>query len=356
MSNNPLEASEAFYIFEQKSPSSVWRIHHKYKNEDFLIDVYTKNSDGSHSKVVPYRVVAENPDTIVVDFADSEVCGFASILFIRNDINIVQITATPTPTPTVTPTMTPTITPTMTITPTVTVTPTISSTVTPTATVTPTVTTTPTVTPTVTPTTTVTPSVTPTYTPTPTPTASPKVEYGKFIIEQTHPDIDILDEGYVVENARLGTGWRNAAATEARRSGKRQFEYTLEGDSNVITGIISDLNVTNFWDSVRHLGGSISDGYGVGYGNTTGVIFHGNLFMISAESYTVGDVITVAVDLESAQHTVSFYKNGVYMNTVDIPNGRGWRAATSLNASSSLRINTGYEAYKYPVKDFDNKW
>lgn len=489
MSNNPLEPMEAFYTFEQSTPASVWNINHNYRNLDFLIEVFQKNEDGTHSRVIPYEIKAIDYDNIVIDFANIEVIGFASILFIENDITIIEITPTPTMTPTVTPTptatitpsvtptrtitptatisptvtttptatitntpsitptltmtitstltplptvsITPTLTPTLTITstsqttptptttlsptitqtltptptPTITNTPTISTTpsVTPTISVTPTLTATTTITPTVTQTTGLTPSITPTQTLTPTitntitptltptntsspfptptitqtltptitntvtpsitptinvtPSATPTIFFAKFDDSTTDNSITLSNNNLTATNNSGNFVWVNTVANFGRDIGKPQFEFTINNSSPIIIGIYSN-NATNpIWQTNDYIGKlSTVNGNGVGYYNVNGAIYYDDNQTVFGDSYAVGDVITVAVNLNIATPTVSFYKNGEFQQTINLPDGNTWYIAASLNINSAVTINTGGNAYTYPVINYDNQW
>ena len=180
-SNNPLEPVEAFYAFEQTTPSALWTIQHQFNNADYIIEIFVKQTDGTYKLVEPNRIWTKNNRNICVDFAGVPVVGYATMMFTENDINIVEITPSPTPTqsgtktptPTPTPTVTPTNTTTALVTPTVTPTSTVTNTITmtPTQTLTPTLT--PLVTPSVTPTSESTQTVTPTLSVTPTMSGTP---------------------------------------------------------------------------------------------------------------------------------------------------------------------------------------
>lgn len=111
VTNNSIQPAEAFFHFTQNEFSALWEIKHPFLNLDYLIFIYVLQDDGTYKKVIANQILSNDNKTILVDFAGVAVKGFASIMFIENDITIQAITPSPTPSVTASPIPTPTPTP-----------------------------------------------------------------------------------------------------------------------------------------------------------------------------------------------------------------------------------------------------
>jgi hypothetical protein len=94
-------------------------------------------------------------------------------------------------------------------------------------------------------------------------------------------------------------------------------------------------------------------GTGAGYYSFSGAIYVNGSTSVSGASYANGDVIGLALNLDSNQ--LSFYKNNSLQQTVSITSGVTWVAqldnGDSANAQSYV-INFGQRAFAYPVSGY----
>jgi len=132
------------------------------------------------------------------------------------------------------------------------------------------------------------------------------------------------------------------AGTMSVSSGKWYWEVELDSfsTSNAASfGVmnvdhVDPLNTSAAWLFYRGSDGAYWDGSGTGSGG-------GNTF-------TTGDIIGVALDLDSATNTISFYKNGTFEFTENITNGITWspffRQATGTTSSIVALLNCGQDS------------
>lgn len=153
----------------------------------------------------------------------------------------------------------------------------------------------------------------------------------------------------------LSNGNRTAAArslnsvrgSQARSSGKYQFEITISGT----TPVASLLGVATSAASLTNYPGSGTGGWA--YYASDGHFYNQGSDAAYGSSFTAGDVIGVVVDFSAG--TLKFYKNGVdqgvaYSGTA----GKtlypifGSGSSSSVNAYTGT-INTGQSSFSYPV-------
>jgi hypothetical protein len=134
-----------------------------------------------------------------------------------------------------------------------------------------------------------------------------------------------------------GTGYQTTTTTLGMTSGKYYCEAKITFDGNypgfgiAATNSLQATVLGNDWL------GEHSDSYGY---FLDGVIYSGGSTVSSGLStFATNDVMGMALDLDSAQNTLKFYKNGSLVTTVNIPdNSNGWMfGVTHLNTKTSAR-------------------
>ena len=152
-----------------------------------------------------------------------------------------------------------------------------------------------------------------------------------------------------VTTSGLSETWRGAVATMAKKSGKwyAEFVITNKTASNHINVGINPLN--------RQTTALQSDSTSGHYYNSEGQFWNASSYSSgSYEGYTKGDVVGVAVDMDS-NNDVKFYRNGVLINTVALNSNittYGFQFAVAPYAGggshvSSLSANFGATPFKY---------
>ncbi len=114
-----------------------------------------------------------------------------------------------------------------------------------------------------------------------------------------------LSGGDLIATA-ANTAWKSTRATRYRSSGKWYFEVT----PNVSTNVYIIIGVGRSTATLNSYVGS--DTSGMGY-NNDGRKFYNSGATAYGASYTVGDVVGVALDLDGG--TLVFYKNGASQGT-----------------------------------------
>jgi hypothetical protein len=136
-----------------------------------------------------------------------------------------------------------------------------------------------------------------------------------------------LSEGNTKIASTSGAYWGTTRSTFAVDSGKWYWETRVTADQYARIGILG-LSTTLSGQTSPYLGLQ-SDGYA--YYGPNGYIYNNNSGSAYGASYTSGDVIGIALDLDGG--TLTFYKNGTSQGT----------AATGLSGSfaASISVNTG---------------
>jgi len=131
-------------------------------------------------------------------------------------------------------------------------------------------------------------------------------------------------------------------------SGKWYWEVEYDaigGGSNhvVLIGIVS----TQVTSSTDELGDEAND---YGYYGHNGNYRNNNSYSSYGDSYTTGDIIGIALDLDN--NKLYFSKNGTFQNSGDPTSGATGTGAISITAPSSTSLN----AYFPAVGDYDNTY
>ncbi|MBM4179788.1 MAG: hypothetical protein FJ211_10745, partial [Ignavibacteria bacterium] len=143
--------------------------------------------------------------------------------------------------------------------------------------------------------------------------------------------------------------WRQIKGTIGVTSGKWYWECTNTGTSgtfNQYHGISNDLEspATNLGTVSGYCYGHGGDKYAAGT-NTGG----------AGATYTNGDVIGMALDLDSGTQTIKFYKNGSLQFTQTISGNGPWYPASNCYYSQTGPIfvtNFGQRPFAFPVSGF----
>jgi hypothetical protein len=110
-----------------------------------------------------------------------------------------------------------------------------------------------------------------------------------------------LSNGNLTATA-TNTSWKSVRATDYKSSGKWYWEVTIDVGANHIIGIgTSSANINSY---------AGSDVYSYGYRGTTGQKFHSGSSVAYGATYTVNDVISIALDLDNGK--IWWAKNGVW--------------------------------------------
>jgi hypothetical protein len=144
--------------------------------------------------------------------------------------------------------------------------------------------------------------------------------------------------------------WRQIKGTIGVTTGKWYWECTNTGSSsstdNQYHGISNDSETpaTNLGTVSGYCYGDSGDKYAAGT-NTGG----------AGATYTNGDVIGMALDLDSGTQTIKFYKNGTLQFTQNISGSGPWYPASNCYYSQTGPIfvsNFGQRAFAYPLSGF----
>ena len=159
----------------------------------------------------------------------------------------------------------------------------------------------------------------------------------------------VLSNGNLdVSTSGLSEDWTGAVATIAQKSGKwyAEFNITAKHASNHINVGINPLNRQN-----TYLQGDSTSGH---YYTSDGKFWNANSLGGSYASYDAGDVIGVAVDMDT-NNDVKFYKNGSLQGTVSLNSNittYGFQFAVAPYAQggstvTSLSCNFGQRAFAH---------
>ena len=151
----------------------------------------------------------------------------------------------------------------------------------------------------------------------------------------THSDISLSEDYFTATKATANT-WRSARATLARSSGKFYFEMVVVGqtNNNIMVGI-----ATADASLVQYTGQNV---YSWAYYGNTGRKYHNAANTVYGDTYTTGDVISVAVDLDAG--SVWFAKNGVWQGSGDPSEGANPAYTSTTISQNSIFPGVGVYA------------
>ena len=116
-----------------------------------------------------------------------------------------------------------------------------------------------------------------------------------------------LSEGNLKGTSGSGSVWQTSKATIGVKSGKWYWEVRAGGTTYNLHGTVGLAQTLNTTSSIHP--GVPSDGYGW-YG-TNGAIYHNGSQIATKSTYTTGDIISFALDLDDSGGILTAYKNGV---------------------------------------------
>jgi hypothetical protein len=159
-------------------------------------------------------------------------------------------------------------------------------------------------------------------------TINPLIPYGTA----TNSHTVTLSEGNLRVDAGSGSGWGSQDATIAVSSGKFYFEAYVQSSSNSSGGMVG-VHPVDGWvyagSSTPYLGYTNTS---VAYLSTGGLFTNNSTTSTGYNSYTTGDVIGCAFDVDSRK--VWFSKNGTWQNSGDPANDSN--PAVTLSGSGPL--------------------
>jgi hypothetical protein len=149
-----------------------------------------------------------------------------------------------------------------------------------------------------------------------------------------------------VEHSTGGTTYETTTTTLGMTSGKYYCEAKITYDNNYPGFGIASTNSIEVTKLESDWLGKTSNSYGY---FLDGVIYNNGSTIASGQStFATNDIIGMALDLDSAQNTLKFYKNGSLVNTTNITtNSNGWFFGTTHNntktaARSKFNFGNGY--------------
>ena len=116
-----------------------------------------------------------------------------------------------------------------------------------------------------------------------------------------------LSEGNLKGTSGSSSVWQTSKATMGVKSGKWYWEVRAGGTTYNLHGTVGLAQTLNTTTSIHP--GVPSDGYGW-YG-TNGAIYHNGGQIATESTYTTGDIISFALDLDDSGGILTAYKNGV---------------------------------------------
>ena len=116
-----------------------------------------------------------------------------------------------------------------------------------------------------------------------------------------------LSEGNLKGTSGSSSVWQTSKATMGVKSGKWYWEVRAGGTTYNLHGTVGLAQTLNTTASIHP--GVPSDGYGW-YG-TNGAIYHNGSQIATESTYTTGDIISFALDLDDSGGILTAYKNGV---------------------------------------------
>ena len=148
------------------------------------------------------------------------------------------------------------------------------------------------------------------------------------------PNTDFLTNG---NNTATSSGgfWRTAYSTLAVSSGKYYFEVKQSASGNSVDIGICEITQASY----NEYPGQASRSWG--YHNNN-VIYNNGGTLANVNTYTTGDIISVALDLDN--NYVYFGKNGTWQNSGDPTSG--------ASGTGGFAITSGYD-YTFCIGDYD---
>ena len=157
-----------------------------------------------------------------------------------------------------------------------------------------------------------------------------------------------LSEGNTVSaHDGSATGYLNSITTIGMVSGKYYCECKITAGGSAYPGIgigSTDASIVQNKFSDSYLG-ETSDTYGY---YMSGTLYNNGSGTSGLTTFSTNDIVGMALDLDSTQNTLKYYKNGSLVYTVNIPdNSSGWffgsvHTNTQTSARAKFNFGNGY--------------
>ena len=140
------------------------------------------------------------------------------------------------------------------------------------------------------------------------------------------------------------SSWTSAISTFGFTKGKYYAEVKyVDTTGNIMVGVMDEQDMSSLTGGTGGLGFTTNS---VGYYSSDGTKFIGDSASSYGASYTANDILGIAVDLDSATKTVTFYKNGASQGAINLPTtGTGTffiGTSTTNNGISAINFGNGF--------------
>ena len=143
-----------------------------------------------------------------------------------------------------------------------------------------------------------------------------------------------FSEGNLAITTSALSTWQSAFSTIAVTQGKWYCEIEFESGQDVMLGIVKESSATNSFASGNNYPGINSGGYG--YYEPDGNLYNNASASSYGNSYTTGDIIGIAVDLDN--NYLYFSKNGIFQNSGDPTSGATGTGGIDISSITSEPI------------------
>ena len=135
-----------------------------------------------------------------------------------------------------------------------------------------------------------------------------------------------------------GSSWSSSLSTITVSSGKWYAESVIVTGTNSLVGVIEVDEPSLFYSTNSMYMGSLANSYGYLH---NGTVYNNNIASSYGATYTTGDVIGIALDMDAG--TLTFYKNGVSQGTA--ATGLAGRVAFGFSSNiSNIGVNFGQDS------------
>ena len=140
------------------------------------------------------------------------------------------------------------------------------------------------------------------------------------------------------------SSWKSAISTFGFSTGKYYAEVKyVDTTGNIMVGVMDEKDMSSLTGGTGGLGFTTNS---VGYYSSDGTKFIADSSSSYGASYTANDIIGIAIDLDSATKTVTFYKNEASQGVINLPTtGTGTffiGTSSTNNGKSSINFGNGY--------------
>ena len=143
-----------------------------------------------------------------------------------------------------------------------------------------------------------------------------------------------FSEGNLAITTSALSTWQSAFSTIAVTQGKWYCEIEFESGQDVMLGIVKESSATNSFTAGSNYPGINSGGYG--YYEPDGNLYNNGSASSYGNSYTTGDIIGIALDLDN--NYLYFSKNGTFQNSGDPTSGATGTGGIDISSITSEPI------------------